>query len=156
MISLYGRKLFVPRRRTPRKCSNDIGIDTDLFGDVIEHDRRQHFAPTQISAWITQAAKLKGVAQPRCWRATSGNQGKIGIVEAVVPNHLLLGAGQRQKLCSLPFCHGNACRHQPNPFTNVFPFVIELKEDFERRNRRQGLDRQEPFKNNRLRMRPTC
>ena len=135
MISLYGPKLLISRRSTPGELSNRIGIDTNLFGDVIEHDRRQHFSSTQISAWITQAAQLKGVAQPRCWRASPGNQGKIGIVEAVVPDHLLLGAGQRQKLCSLPFCHWNACRHGSNPFTNVFPFVIELKEDFERRNR---------------------
>ncbi|MET3438013.1 hypothetical protein ABIC44_002696 [Sphingomonas sp. 1185] len=86
-------ELVVAGGRAPREVSDGVRLHADLFGDMVEHDRRQQFARAQMAAGIAQAAQLQRIAEPggRCPRGADRVQ--IAGVEAVVSHHHCLGVG---------------------------------------------------------------
>ena len=52
MPALDRGKLLVTRRAAPGESGDGIGIDVDLFGDMVEHNRRQHLAAPKVATWV--------------------------------------------------------------------------------------------------------
>ena len=74
-------ELVVARRGAPGEAGDHVRLDTDLLGDVIEHDLRQHLATAQMATGMAKTAQLKRVAEPglgRCARPRSrrGRRGR--------------------------------------------------------------------------------
>ena len=133
---LDGGELVVARRGAPREFGDDIGLDPDLFGDVVEHHRRQQLSPLKVAPRIAQAAKLESVAKPGRRRARRRDRGEVARVEAVVADRRRLAVRQRQQLGALPRGHGYASRHRRSS-KNLLPFGDQMKEDYERQNMMQ-------------------
>ena len=69
-VLLDRSELVVTRRGPSGEIGNHVGIDADLFGDMVEHDRRQHFAAAKVATRIAQAAKLQRILSAgQSWNA---------------------------------------------------------------------------------------
>lgn len=95
-----------------RRAGDQVRIDADLFGDVVQHDCGQQLAAPEVSTRIAEAAELERVAQPGLRGARRGDRGQVGRVQAMMTDDRVLGVGQSQERVALALGHGNARRRR--------------------------------------------
>ncbi len=105
MVLLDRSQLLIPCRATPSEPGDRFRIRTDLFGNIIQHDRRQELPASQMPARIAQTTQLQGMTQARFRRATTGHRGKICGVQRVVADDLVFGFRQGQHRIALFLRH---------------------------------------------------
>ena len=115
VASFEGGKLLVPGLGAACELGDDVGIDANLFCDMVEHDCREKLAFAQMPPRKAEAPELKGVAKPgfRSTRLCDG--GKVGGVETMMANDRLFGVGQRQQCAALLLRHRDPGRHRNIP-----------------------------------------